>query len=412
MKYPKILPFEFLFNINSTINRQAVLLSCIDDDRGRYPVPRGVLYGTDTVSWSAGIVSPDRTHAFVVNEANASAEKLRRFSFATGTFTLPAQLPTGVRRIAWAPDKTKFLVAHNNPPYLEHWDAATFAKDATQIGLGVVSDSCYKISFSPDGTKFCMGSSGGNLYIINYPSLTLDRMVTGTASTQGRLSAWSPDGNWVAMGLNTGTQRLDLRDTATFTKQTLSANVGDPLAQGDMSFNPTSEYLLALADITQTTRSVRLLRLSDKTFITVNLASGHSFASASEITWFDDYTAYWVANTLSNEVVGMTLNLLTQEVTYNYYNISAFLGWPLIPEGFTRRRIAGTVVDDNNVPVSRVVRAYHRESGVQVNETVSSAVDGTFDFFVYSSDLLTVVAVGAGAEVTKLYDSITGAIIE
>lgn len=411
MKYPKILPFEFLFNINSTINRQAVLLSCVDDDRGRYPVARNVAFGSDT-TWSGGIVSVDRTHAFVINDALSGADKLRRFSFGTGTFTSAAQVPVGVRRIAWVPDKTKFLTPCNVAPYIEHWDPATLTKDPVQVAVGVLPNTCYKPSFNPDGSKFCVGSADGNLYIFNYPALTLDRMLTGLASSQGRLSAWSPDGNWVAMGLSAGTQRLQLWDTATFTKQTLSANVGTTFTAGDMSFNPTSQYLLALTDVNNTSQCIRLLRLSDKTFITVTVASGHSFTSASEITWFDDYTAFWVANTQSNEVVGMTLNLLTQQVTYSYYNITGFLGWPLIPEGFTRRRIAGTVLDDAGQPAARVVRAYHRESGVQVNESVSSAVDGTFDFYVYTSELLTVTAVGAGAEVTKLYDSITGAIIE
>jgi len=54
---------------------------------------------------------------------------------------------------------------------------------------------------------------------------------------------------------------------------------------------------------------------------------------------------------------------------------------PAAPSSFS---VGGTVYDENNVPVQRKVRVYHRSTGALLGETNSSAVNGGYSLSLTS----------------------------
>ena len=421
MRYPKMLPCEVLLQTTGSGIGYGLLHNIMlggGDDK-RLPLDHSASFASGLLGNLETLIAPDNSYALYITGTGATG--IRKLDFATGLMENAAQVVTGTAySAAWLPDKTKFLVGVNSDPYLEHWDTATLTKDVAQPSVGWitsgVTNRMYAPRFNPAGDKFVAATHAAPYgYVVNYPSFTIDTVLSALPGV-GRASSWSPDGNWVAIGTDGGTQRVNLYDTATWTRQTLSANIGQSFDSSDLSFNPTSEYLLGTAGATGTTSgppiAITLLRLSDLTIVPTPVPAGHQFGSSSAIRWVGDYKAFWISPTNNFGYVGFLLDVLTGHLDFIYLDIISSSGMGGFSDGFTLRRLAGNVVDANNVPVSRTLRAYHRASGILIGESVSSEVDGSFDFYVFTSEPLTVVAVGAGAEITKLYDSVTGAFLE
>ena len=64
---------------------------------------------------------------------------------------------------------------------------------------------------------------------------------------------------------------------------------------------------------------------------------------------------------------------------------------PTEPRGVLDRKITGFVKDMGNNPLARTVRAYARNTGALVGETVSSAVDGSYEIQMIERTELSVV---------------------
>ena len=73
---------------------------------------------------------------------------------------------------------------------------------------------------------------------------------------------------------------------------------------------------------------------------------------------------------------------------------------------FTKRKLAGTVVNAALAPVARKVMVFARSTGRLITTTTSSAIDGSFEIFVYTTSQVMVIAQGTGLEITKLVDSV------
>jgi hypothetical protein len=73
---------------------------------------------------------------------------------------------------------------------------------------------------------------------------------------------------------------------------------------------------------------------------------------------------------------------------------------------FTKRKLAGTVLDASLAPVDREVIVIARDTGRLLATTTSSSVDGTFLIELYTTSPVIVLAKGEGAEVTKLVDNV------
>jgi hypothetical protein len=77
-----------------------------------------------------------------------------------------------------------------------------------------------------------------------------------------------------------------------------------------------------------------------------------------------------------------------------------------IQPAFTKRKLAGTVLDASLAPVDREVIVIARDTGRLLATTTSSSVDGTFLIELYTTSPVIVLAKGEGAEVTKLVDNV------
>ena len=408
MKYPKMTPFEALVVVNSSVMRSGGLVNMANGNDLRFPASNGQSF--DSNQWNHVFALADNSGAIVISDGQSAANKIRKLNFATGVFTPFAQGPSGnLRGCDISPNKTKLAIASSNTePFVEFFDVPSMLKELSQLATGSLPGGCFGVKFNKGGTKLAAAvyNSPYGLGIINVATKTVERVLSIEGA--GTVCDWSYDGAWVACGLNVGTQRIQLFDTATWTKQTLSSNVGVGFNGCDISFNPTNQFLVCAGNGTETT-SLSIVRLSDKRVLPIVLASGHRFSSTSRIAWVSEYECFFIANSSANSVVGYLLNVATRSIQYSYIELNAFVGWPNFGSGFVLRRLAGTVVDGSDTPVSRVVKAYHRESGIQCGETTSSDVDGTFEMNVFTSEPLFVMSVGQGSEISKLFDSVNPA---
>lgn len=281
----------------------------------------------------------------------------------------PSTPPTGIGgRASYSPDGTWLAVPHSVTPFLSVYRRSDMAKLADPAALPatrrIVGD------FNPASTRYaCGGSSGGTSVFDLYDTTTTPwtRIATpafNVATVRG--VRFSPDGTKIAV----------------------------------ITSNAASTTTLYLYDVAANTMTARTLGATVAGYLT----------AGSDVYWLDNDRVIIIAEpggTAPGSVVIPIFNMTTNSVeTTLQTGISQMYGAIPLLATTARRRLAGTVKTAGAAPLARTVRAHHRVTGRRVGETISSAVDGTFEMIVYTTEPVIVTAVGSGTEVTKLYDSI------
>jgi len=416
MKYPKILPCEIVVFPNSAAMGQLALWTPSNTDQVRLPVSFDGTGAGASNNRTEGLVPASREFLIVSQAVSNTSQRLRKVDMATGIATPATSVPNGQpRSLTWFPDQSKFFLSTAEEPYLEIWDPLTLVKDTNQLATGSLPAPAYQVAWHPNGAKFVVSTNATPFArVFNYPALTPDADLPGLTA-RGEAVAWSSDGNWIAVGgvssaSGWGTTRL--YDAATLAATAYSGTRHTVSYQdGDLSFSPDSKYLLGLTNGTVAT-TLCLIRLSDMQRIPFSLPAGYqgSFGSSANgfIHWLTDEKALLIYNTTSQGFIAAVFDV--EELTFEVLATSPFVasvpGRPVVPPGFSYRRIAGVVTDPNDAPLARTIRVVHRESGISLGEVESDPNSGAFEVVLFTSEAVTVFAVGEGAEVTKLKDSI------
>lgn len=278
------------------------------------------------------------------------------FAILTTTATPPAG---AVQGLSYNGAGTKLALALSVSPYIEVFDVATITKETFTMLSGAPTAIMHDISFSPDGTMIAAVSntSGGRTCRVwAYPSGTL--LFSDTGTTGSYKCQFSPD----------GTKLATMRGT-----------------------------------------TIRIYNTSTWAFSDVSASSAGDFYSlnARNIRWIDNEYLFFSSEGGSCIIINTTTNTQIAGVEHG---LSVSVGPGEISPLTKPRKLAGTVEDDLGNPVARTIRAYDTASGVFLGQTTSDGVTGAFSMLIWSAELCTVYAIGAGGENAKVFDPVTPAL--
>lgn len=345
-------------------------------------------------------ISPDRTKLLATW---GSSPYFRIFPMDGDTaYQNPVSNPAGaVRRSVWRPDGSEFAVSHATSPYITRYNSNDLSKITEFASLPGTTGG--DIKYSPDGRYLAMGYNASTFASPGYVlyDLTDDSLVSGLPALTS---------NCTGLCFTADSSKLVLQ-------QRTSSNVAQVL-------DIAAKTLTPITGLTSGGAGEKYLRLSpDGSKMAISRA-GSPYLVVYDTATFTEYTTSAFPNIESatvNDIRWIDNNTLVVSQGYTrVYDVSTptpvYLGMPAgghtgtsfecMPSG-ARRKFAGVVTDGGSNFLQRKVRAIDRTTGRPIGETVSSAVDGTFELIVFSPNPAIVYCVGEGAEITKLSDSVT-----
>lgn len=254
---------------------------------------------------------------------------------------------------------TKLALALFATPYLEIYDVATATKDAITFSGMPATGTGADVSFNTAGTMVALSGSAGAVRMFrvwDFPSGTL--IHSETAANSSQKCEFSPDDTKLAV------------------------------------FNGTAQ--------------IRIYNTSTWAFTTITLTSFSDFyvQFARNLKWIDSRFLFFNSEGGSCVILDTVTGLPVAGVEHG---ATAAVGIGVISPLSTPRKLAGNVTDAGLTPAARLIRAYDSETGAFMGETTSDPVTGDFEMLVFSSELMTVYAIGEGTENAKIYDPVTPA---
>jgi WD40 repeat protein len=322
-------------------------ISVIDAETGNYVTPYSANPGAAV---QALAISPDGSR---IACGLTGGNFIIYYTYPGWVWSVGPNPGAAVSDIAFSPDGTKLAVALGASPWAKVYDVAT-GSDITPAWATAPSGAINGIAWSPDGARLALTgtTTGGNALRV-YNATTGAVLFSATTFT-GRRCAFSPNGTILAVATNgTGNSGLRFWTVPAGTEVTRTKTT---IAQG-------------------TTRHVR---------------------------WIDDdYMMAFCAN------CAFIYRYSTQTVVnfaVNHYTTDYGAGFV---EGAAVRKLAGTVVNDSNVPVERRVVVFDARTGIRLGETMSNATTGAFEIVIFSPDFVNVVAYGITGENCRVFGPVT-----
>lgn len=226
---------------------------------------------TDGGSLQRIAIHPDKD-VVAVTQSSFPWINVYQFSQALGLHTRYANAATnagrGAASIDWSPDGTVLLYNSYGWDYEQNLFAWEFDK-TTGFGSQYTNPPptltyyTYSGRWSPDGTKIAYGRSGGDyVAIVTWPSggwsygNQFEPSATGVSAPGEpvRAIAWSPDGRYIACGLDTVLSGRSIcvykiNSNGTFAQIFLTSTAGIPTARvNDIAFSPDGRTIFWGAD--------------------------------------------------------------------------------------------------------------------------------------------------------------------
>lgn len=379
----------------------------------RYDQP---LANANSSDLSRPVFHPNGTKLYVAN--GGATPWFRVIDLVTGTYkTNPATLPTGIcGAIDLSPDGTELAITTTPSPYILRYDEATMIQKSAPAIVPNGQPSCAK--YSPNGQYLAIGSTlgtGGTQGPLTvYETATMTPVTIAVKPSQYDLVYgidWSPDGQYLCVcGENNSVYIYNTTTWARITTSTVP-NISRIL---ECKFSPNSAKIAFLSRASAAAANYMFIyTIAANTWKSQAMTAYQNYMSSNGgagLKWAgnDDFIFYGgnSAATYAAAFFKYNITASTVEVLSHFYATKSNWALAYMPSDY--RKLAGTVKGPGPsfTPLQRTVRATDRETGVKVGETISDPVTGMFDMRVYTNQPCTVVAIGSGSEVTKLYDSV------
>ena len=309
-------------------------------------------------------LNSDGSELCVTNFGSSGTGTIVRYDTSNmSKLTDPSTWPTGLpRKGDYSSDDVWLAIPHETTPYITIYERGTMTKISNPATLP--ANTGLSAKFSPDNAFLAVGGVGNPSLRIydtsNWSSVSLTTNITIQISQL----AWSPDGSKLAVG-SENSPYIAVYNTSNWTQITLPSFSAYQMQRICGLHWLNNDVLLGGIDFVSVRQSA---------FITI------------------DITNTSVLNYQTNGLQGIGL-----------YGLA-------FTNGMAYRTLSGTVVDTSSPPdgLERTVRAYDRQNGSILAETVSAS-DGTFELVVYTSSPCYVVALGADGspnEISKIVDRV------
>lgn len=438
MRQTKLIPGEFIGKVDSTNARYLARVNLGGSLAARYAAYANWYYALNQTGLYGDIlILPDRKTIIVAgNQWHTSVtgnKSLIKVDLETGAITLAGTPPAGiVRHAILSPDNLYIVLASDSTPFVQVYDVATLTLQATVPDISPAY--AYALAFIGT-TRLAVAGGGatgpegnGRLLIYSWPGLVRQ---PGPASIDMPYvsSAWeqmavTPDGSRLVMAASTGVSgnpgTLLVYNTATWSQLVTTAVV--PISayvrEGELKISPNGKYAVTRANSVSTGNHLIVIDLttSPPSKVPMTISPAPAAGGVSRFQWLDNerilfisnlpavtttppasiHDCAWVIHVPTSSVLDVRADTGMQSMTTQ----SA-----LVP-GAVYRKLAGTVHDGSSNPLSRTVVALDKETLQEIGRATSSAVDGSFTMIVFSPFPALVLALGSGAEVTKLFDSV------
>ena len=356
-------------------------------------------------------VSSDGTKAYV---ADGQDPYMRIIDLLTGKYLSNPSLGPGmsVKVLRLSHDGTELAVGFGAASYLYQYDTTTLIRRALPVVKP--TGTIYSISYSKDDSKIAAGHLTAPFLTIYDRASMVKYNIPVVPTSRVNCSEFSPNGSLFACGSESSAYFF-LYNTSDWTLIATAAPVANPI--NDIHFSPNGQRIGCLAFSATSTTLFRYYDIVSSTWITADftglpLAIDNYIGNNSpNFAWLDNDTIVIFGavsagmQSSTNQVIysfisNTVTDVLTLPLTINY----GCAHHPLV-----LRKLSGTVANAGGTGLARTVRAYHRDTGELIGETVSNAQNGIFEMKVFESDPLIVMSVGQGTEVTEIFDSVVSA---
>lgn len=316
-------------------------------------------------------------------------------------------------------DSSTMLVASNTSPFIYSVDLATKTNKGTVTGGPTFANMTVKAAAYGDYLYVISTGTGatGDFYRYNKTTNSLTAMGIAHAFQFSDIVIDQTRGHVFLTNGSTGTGRYinvyDLNNMSTPPGQ-ISTSVF--LASTNGAIAPLGFYCCAQSG-TNVLKVGKLTYGASVTAITMADISPASSITLDNLTLICNYVYdnvfFCLVTTPPNAYPNYGKHVRT--IDFNAYTSGAVV--PVINQGpntdlsaycihpgFARRKFAGHVYNSSHVGVARKVYAVERTTNRVVGTTTSSAVDGSFTMYLFTTAQCTVLAEGTGTEVTKLAD--------
>lgn len=290
----------------------------------------------------------------------ASAPYLLRYSYPGFVQQLGPAVPpiAGVIACSYGGGDTKLALAINASPWIEVYNVATMTKASFTPAVSAPAAALSDIAMNPAGTLLATSgtpTSSQGVRVWNYPAGTSALIDT---STDNYAIEFSPNGARLASLHVVGSRYIRIYNTSTW----------------------------AFVDISST-------------------GQPYGISAPRSLRWIGNNHVF-----VSNEYSCAIHNVVTRAcVAYTEWGFSSSVGQAYPSPLSVPRKLAGNVTDAASNPVARVVRAYHSATGDFIGETTSNGTTGDFEMLIFTSEPVTVFAIGSGGENAKIYNPVTPA---
>lgn len=383
------------------------------------------------------LILPDRKTIIVAggtwSAAVTGAKSLMKLDLETGAILLAATAPSGsIGHAALSPDNQYVVVVSNAAPYIQIYDVATLTLQSATPDVspgGTVDNVAFigstRIAVSGPGAAGPEGN--GRLLIYSWPGLTRQAgPLAGAMPAVGY--SWSqiaatPDAAKLVMSCSTSISGNPggflVYDTTTWSQLVTTAIMANANYQttNELKISPNGKYAITRSTLVSAGNMLICADISTNPPTKVPLNLPLSPANTyTKFVWLDaeHVLVYIVIAAVSTAPpvgaynVGWVIHVPsgTTVETRADDGLQAFSTQFAFTPGMVYRKLSGTVKDGAGNPLARTVVALDKETLAEIGRATSSAVDGSFVMSVFSSLPAIVLSLGAGAEVTKLFDSV------
>lgn len=302
--------------------------------------------------------------------------------------------------VAWHPAGNRIAVAHATSPFLTQYSYPALDKLVEVDVLPVTTGSA--VAYSPNGAFLVCGFRNSTYTAPGFSLYDAVNNIRLSDPPNGLLSNavgfdFSPDSSlFCAVGFNTNTSHCRVYNTSDWSSFGLTKLAGSSYDQG-CKFSPDGSKLAIFGN-----SSPRLRVYDTATWVNIGVPATLDAAAITDVAWFDNNILVTASSYI--RVLDYTTSTPVELHVLNGGHSSAVIE---VRRDGVRRKFAGVVTDGGSNFLQRKVRAIDRNTGRPIGETVSSAVDGTFELIVFSPNPAIVYCVGKGAEITKFSDSVT-----
>lgn len=381
---------------------------------------------TNTVYFNGGYIlfSPNGRYLVYQSGINpASATGITIFDCDLNTFTYIPTIVSTKCTLTFSADSSTVLINSDVNPYIYAIDLATKLNKGGISGAPTLTPMSIRSAAYGDYIYFIVvGAASGILYrydkstnsvvatsitnTYSFQTICIDSIgyvYLGTASTGAGRGIFIHDLNNMALSpaVVTLTNFFGVMSNQSNSKITTNGTYfvpypgGSQLKAGKVTYG-ANVTATTMSDISPTTSIV----VANNDTLDLHSVGNYLFYINNSVV-----PAY--PRTVGRIVVCDATVLTSGKVTLSYMDgYNSNITKIAIHPSFTKRKLAGTVVDASLAPVARKVMVFSRKTGRLIAQQTSSAVDGSFEIFVYTTSQVMVIAQGTGVEVTKLIDNV------